>query len=51
MTPHVGWRAPQDGVTLIAPHRSTRELKTLDSRHLQQYEHRRLAERCFAGLQ
>lgn len=30
----------QDGVNMIAPHRSTRKLKTQDGRHLRRYERR-----------
>ncbi|MDR4468315.1 MAG: transposase [Nitrospira sp.] len=41
----------QDGVNLIAPHRSTLKLKTQDGRHLRQYERRWLVERFFAWLQ
>jgi transposase len=43
----------QDGVNLnlIAPHRSTRKLKTQDGRHLRRYERRWLVERFFAWLQ
>jgi transposase len=41
----------QDGVNLIAPHRSTRKLKTLDGRHLRRYQHSWLVERFFAWLQ
>ena len=38
----------QDGVNLIAPHRSTRKFKTQDGRHLRRYERRWLIERCLA---
>jgi hypothetical protein len=41
----------QDGVNLIAPHLSTRKLKTQDGRHLRRYERRWLVERFFAWLQ
>ena len=41
----------QDGVNLIAPHRSTRKLKTQDGRRLRRYERRWLVERFFAWLQ
>ena len=41
----------QDGVNLIAPHRSTRKLKTQDGRHLRRYHRRWLVERFFAWLQ
>ncbi|CBK41520.1 putative Transposase [Nitrospira defluvii] len=41
----------QDGVNLIAPHRSTRKLKTQDGRHLRRHERRWLVERFFAWLQ
>ena len=41
----------QDGISLIAPHRSTRKLKTHDGRHLRRYERRWLVERFFAWLQ
>lgn len=41
----------QDGISLIAPHRSTRKLKTQDGRHLRQYQRRWLVERFFAWLQ
>jgi len=41
----------QDGVNLIAPHRSTRKLKTQDDRHLRRYQRRWLVERFFAWLQ
>ncbi|HXF92445.1 MAG TPA: transposase, partial [Nitrospiraceae bacterium] len=48
----------QDGVNMIAPHRSTRKLKTQDSRlktqdgrHLRRYQRRWLVERFFAWLQ
>ncbi|MCS6287613.1 MAG: transposase [Nitrospira sp.] len=40
-----------DGVNLIAPHRSTRKLKTQDGRHLRRYQRRWLVERFFAWLQ
>jgi transposase len=40
----------QNGVNLIAPHRSTRKLKTQDGRRLRRYERRWLVERFFAGL-
>ena len=41
----------QDGVSLIAPHRSMRKLKTQDGRHLRRHQRRWLAERFFAWLQ
>lgn len=41
----------QDGVNMLAPHRSTRKLKTQDGRHLRRYERRWLVERFFAWLQ
>ncbi len=41
----------QDSVNRIAPHRSTRKLKTQDGRSLRRYQHRWLAERFFARLQ
>lgn len=41
----------QDGINLIAPHRSTRKLKTQDGRHLRQYERHWPGERFFAWLQ
>ncbi|MDR4468305.1 MAG: IS5 family transposase [Nitrospira sp.] len=41
----------QDGVNMIAPHRSIRKLKTQDGRHLRRYERRWLVERFFASLQ
>ena len=41
----------QDGVNMIAPHRSTRKLKTQDGRHLRRYQRRWLVERFFAWLQ
>jgi len=37
--------------SMIAPHRSTRKLKTQDGRHLRRYERRWLVERFFAWLQ
>jgi transposase len=40
-----------DGVNLIAPHRSTRKLKSQDGRHLRSYQRRWLVERFFAWLQ
>ena len=40
----------QDGVNMIAPHRSTRNLKTQDGRHLRRYDRRWLVERFFAWL-
>jgi len=39
------------GINLIAPHRSTRKLKTQDGRHLRRYQRRWLVERFFAWLQ
>ena len=41
----------QDGINMIAPHRSTRKLKTQDGRHLRRYERRWLVERFLAWLQ
>lgn len=41
----------QDGVNMIAPHRSTRKPKTQDGRHLRRYQRRWLVERFFAWLQ
>jgi len=41
----------QDGVNMIAPHRSTRKLKTQDGRHLRRYQRRWLVEGFFAWLQ
>lgn len=41
----------QDGVNMIAPHRSTRKLKTQDGRHLRRYQRRWLVERFCAWLQ
>jgi transposase len=41
----------QDGVNMIAPHRSTRKLKTQDGRHLRRYQRRWLVERFFAWMQ
>jgi transposase len=41
----------QDGVNMIAPHRSTRKLKTQDGRHLRRFQRRWLVERFFAWLQ
>ncbi len=41
----------RDGVNMIAPHRSTRKLKTQDGRHLRRYDRRWLVERFFAWLQ
>jgi hypothetical protein len=41
----------EDGVNLIAPHRSTRKLKTQDGRSLRRYQQRWLVERFFAWLQ
>ncbi|MCS6327791.1 MAG: transposase [Nitrospira sp.] len=41
----------QDGVNMIAPHRSTRKLKTQDGRHLRQYPPRWLVERFFVWVQ
>lgn len=41
----------QDGVNTIAPHRSTRKLKSQDGRHLRRYQRRWLVERFFAWLQ
>jgi hypothetical protein len=39
------------GVNLIAPHRSTRKMKTQDGRHLLRHQIRWLVERFFAWLQ
>ena len=41
----------QDGVNMIAPHRSTRKLKTQDGRSLRRDQRRWLVERFFAWLQ
>jgi transposase len=41
----------QDCINMIAPHRSTRKLKTQDGRHLRRYERRWLVERFLAWLQ
>jgi transposase len=41
----------QQGVEMIAPHRSNRKLKTQDGRRLRRYERRWLVERYFAWLQ
>jgi len=41
----------QDGVNLIAPHRSPRTRKTQDGRHWRRYHRRGLVERFFAWLQ
>ena len=41
----------KDGVELIAPHRSTRKLKTKDGRRLRRDDRRWLVERFFAWLQ
>lgn len=41
----------QDGINMIAPHRSTRKLKTQDGRHLRRYQRRRLVDRFFGWLQ
>lgn len=41
----------QDGVNMIAPHRSTRKLKTQDVRSLRRYQRRWLVERFVAWLQ
>jgi transposase len=41
----------EDGVTLIAPHRSTRNRKTQDGRSRRRYQRRGLVERVFAWLQ
>jgi transposase len=38
-------------VNLIAPHRSTRKLKTQDGRSLRRYQRRWLVKRFFAWLQ
>lgn len=40
----------QDGVNMIALHRSTRKLKTQDGRRLRRYQRRWLVERFFAWL-
>jgi len=40
----------QDGVELIAPHRSNRQLKTQDGRPLRRYARRWMVERYFAWL-
>ena len=36
---------------MIAPHRSTRKLKTQDGRHLRRYQHCWLVKQFFAWLQ
>jgi transposase len=41
----------KDGVEMIAPHRSTRKLKTQDGRRLRRYTRRWIVERFFAWLQ
>jgi transposase len=41
----------KDGVEMIAPHRSTRKLKTQDRRRLRRYTRRWIVERFFAWLQ
>jgi len=41
----------QDGVNMIAPRRSTRNLKSQDGRRLRRYQRRWLVERFFAWLQ
>jgi transposase len=41
----------QDGVNMIASHRSTRKLETQDGRHLRRYQRRWLVKRFFAWLQ
>jgi transposase len=41
----------KQGVEMIAPHRSNRNLKTQDGRRLRRYERRWLVERYFAWLQ
>lgn len=41
----------QDGINMMAPHRSTPKLKTQDGRHLRRYQRRWLVERFFAWLQ
>jgi len=41
----------KDGIELIAPHRSNRELKTQDGRRLRRYARRWIVERFFAWLQ
>ena len=41
----------QDGVELIAPHRSNRKMKTQDGRRLRRYARRWIVERFFAWLQ
>jgi transposase len=41
----------KDGVEMIAPHRSTRKLKTQDGRRLRRYSRRWIVERFFAWLQ
>jgi hypothetical protein len=38
----------QDGVNMIAPHRSTGKRTTQDGRHLRRYHRRGLVERFFA---
>jgi transposase len=41
----------EDGVNMMAPHRSTRKLKTQDGRHRRRYQRRWLVERFLAWLQ
>lgn len=41
----------QDGINMIAPHRSTRKFKTQDGCHLRRDQRRGLVERFFAWLQ
>jgi len=41
----------QQGIEMIAPHRSNRILKTQDGRRLRRYQRRWLVERYFAWLQ
>ena len=41
----------QDGVEMIAPHRSNRKMQTQDGRRLRRYQRRWLVERFFAWIQ
>jgi transposase len=41
----------QDGVEMIAPHRSNRKMRTQDGRRLRRYQRRWLVERFFAWIQ
>ena len=48
---HLWAYGQKGGANMIAPHRSTRKLKTQDGRHLRRYQRRWLVERFFAWLQ